>query len=29
MGYQFVDADFRTRCCPEDLIEEVRALMRT
>jgi peroxiredoxin len=29
IGYQFVDADFRTRCCPEDLIEEVRALMRT
>lgn len=28
IGYQFVDADFRTRCCPEDLIEEVRALMR-
>ena len=28
IGYQFVDADFRTRCCPEILIEEVRALVR-
>ena len=28
IGYQFVDADFRTRCCPEDLINEVRAIIQ-
>ncbi len=29
IGYQFVDADFRTRCCPDELIEEVRAIIRS
>jgi len=28
IGYQFVDADFRTRCCPDELVAEVRAIMR-
>ena len=24
IGYEFVDVDFRARCCPDDLIEEVK-----
>lgn len=26
VAYRFVDVDFRQRCCPEDLLEEVRRL---
>lgn len=26
VAYQFVDVDFRSRCCPDDLMAEVRAL---
>lgn len=25
IGYEFVDVDFRARCCPEQLIEEIRS----
>lgn len=24
IGYEFIDVDFRARCCPDDLIEEVK-----
>ena len=28
VAYQFVDVDFRTRCCPDDLVAEVQSLAR-
>ncbi|MEX2327100.1 MAG: peroxiredoxin-like family protein [Pseudomonadales bacterium] len=28
VAYLFVDVDFRSRCCPDDLIEEVKAQLR-
>lgn len=26
VAFQFVDVDFRSRCCPDDLIDEIRSL---
>lgn len=28
VAYLFVDVDFRSRCCPDDLIEEIKSLSR-